>query len=112
MKQDLKAFDWSPLHSGSVDHAVDHFYDVLTRLCENRIPHETLTIKNSSHPWMDDKCYEAVRRKNEMENTDGYEEESEKWARILAHAYDKHVEKLKIEIAGLKKNDKKWWRLN
>ena len=100
------------MKQGTVDDATEYFYDILSNLCEKWIPHQPIKVKKATHPWMNDGCHEAIHRKNASEDTPLYDAECAACADVLAQAYQKYVEKLKRDIAALKKNDKKWWKLN
>ena len=57
----------------------------------------------SSHPWLNDRCEEAINKKNEAEGSDEFEAARLACAEILATEHQKYVEKVRTKLATLKR---------
>ena len=69
-------------------------------------------MRKQSHPWLNEKCREAIEKKNEAEDTPSFEDARSSCAQVLAAEYQKHISDLKTKINALPKGSKKWWKLN
>ena len=112
MKCALRKCDWQRLSHGSVDSAVNYFLDVLMAVCQKFIPQSVVELRKSSHPWLDNKCAQAIQAKNDAEGTDSFPAASQTCSTVLNAAYRAHLVNLKQKIAQLSKSDKRWWSLN
>jgi len=112
LRCELKCFDWTLLQRGTVNEAVDLFMDVLTSLYETYIPQSVAHVQKQSHPWLDDKCSQAIRAKNLAEGSDSYERLRDQCAAAIKGSYQSYVTRLKGEIQKLPKGSKRWWALN
>jgi len=54
----------------------------------------------------------AIANKHVAENTSRYEVECVKCRLVLTQEHDKYKAKLRVQIAGLSRGSKRWWRLN
>ena len=112
MKCELRRMSWNRLRHGTVDKTIKYFYELLMSLCKLYIPHEEKIMQKQSHPWLTQACIDLIARKNAAENTPAYEGLRDECARLLTESYKSYVNKLKVRISKLKKNDKQWWSLN
>ena len=63
----LLSVDWSVLRHGTADDAAKKFLEILwTYLC-NFIPYEKIEFRKRSHPWINERCEQAIKRKNAAE---------------------------------------------
>ena len=112
LKDSLKKIDWTALKKGSADDAAKYFLEMLWFTLCNHIPYEEVSIHKRSHPWLNQKCEEAINAKNAAESTENYAEMRQKCTEVLTGEYQKHLAQLKDKISNLKKGSKEWWRLN
>ena len=112
LKRELQVVDWQPMHRGSVDQAADWFSKFIWFMCMKHIPYERKDEIKCSHPWLNQRCREALNRKRMHEDSPTYDQMSRECANIIAAEHTKYVEKLKNKISNLKKCDKRWWSLN
>ena len=68
----LERKDWSFLGELSVDEAASRFVAALLRHCRQCIPTRIFTEKRKSHPWMTQRCANALAERAKFENTDAY----------------------------------------
>ena len=112
MEKDLRDFDWHILDSGSVDDAIDIFYDKLYATRVAHVPQSHLPWQKSSLPWLNDRCSAAIDAKHTAEGTAGYLAECENCHKILQEARTKYRNSVKQKLANLPHGSKRWWRLN
>ena len=93
LKCELRKFDVSVLHKGTVDDALNHFMDVLSVLCEQYIPKRQKSIPKCSHPWIDDSCKQTVNAKHAAEGSEFYQAARDNCAATLNLAYQNHIDR-------------------
>ena len=64
--------DWAPIDSMDVNLAERFFHTTVMTLLERYIPTKRIEDKKSAHPWVNEQCLAAVRRKNESSGTDEF----------------------------------------
>ena len=108
----LQETDWSVLHGGSVNDAVNYFYQVLRNVMHAHIPCVTMPFQKSSVPWLNDKCKLAIARKHAAEGTRLYEQERDKCQDVLREEKQKHIIKLRTKMQELPQGSKRWWSIH
>ena len=102
---------WAPLRQGTSEDALNYFLGMVWLLLCTHIPYEEIHTKKSSHPWLNNKCEDAIRAKNAAEGTSGFASARNECSTILASEYQAYLGRLKTKIANLPKGSKEWWRL-
>ena len=100
------------LSNGTAEDALAYFQEVLWLHLVKYIPRRNVKITKRSHPWLNERSQKAIQRKNDAENSAGYENEQEACAKILAEERARYVQELKQKLANLPKSSKQWWRIN
>jgi hypothetical protein len=77
-----------------------------------RIPTRKITQRVSQHPWLTNKCREAVANKCGAEGSQDYAIKRDMCADTLLNAFKDYQNSLRQKIAALPKGSKQWWRLN
>ena len=75
LHDDLTNFDWTPLSKGSAEDSLIFFLEVLWLHLAKYIPRKTTHNKKSSHPWLNQKCKDAIARKKIAEENAQFENE-------------------------------------
>ena len=122
--------DWNVLSQKDASEAADYLTNRILEAAKTFIPQRILKDRKSTHPWVDERCEEALARKNHLEALQieslstfpGFEtielldrqfqEETRRCNEIFSQAYDEFIQKTREEIKSLPKSAKKWWRLN
>ena len=112
LKQSLDIFDWHQLRRGTAEDALALFQEVLWNHLLKYIPRRTIRTTKRSHPWLNERSKEAIRKKNEAEGSELFEAECKKCMQVLAEERASHVAKLKSKLSTLPKSSKQWWRIN
>ena len=63
IKHDLAEFDWTFMDGASVDDADRYLQESLFRILRQHIPERTLQERKSAHPWVNERCLQAIHRK-------------------------------------------------
>jgi len=112
LERDLRAFDWTMLERGTAEDALNNFLEILWQSLLKHIPRKQIVNKKSTHPWLNDRCKNAIKKKNSAEGTVHFEKEQRLCTRILGEERAKYIEATKIKLANLPKGSKEWWRIN
>ena len=112
LRDDLKNFDRSPLSRGSAEDSLTFFLEILWLHLIKYIPRKTTHNKKSTHPWLTQKCKDAIVRKNAAEGSEQFANERDNFTAVMNAERANYVTELKEKISSSPRNDKKWWRLN
>ena len=112
LEDDLKNIDWSPLMKDTSEDALNYFLEMLWYSLSKHIPYKPIQIKRQSHPWLNERCHNAIKKKNLLEGSDDFKDAQAECGKTLTEEYQKYVVKLKEKIATLKRGSKQWWKLN
>ena len=112
LSEALGKYNWANLEEGSAEDALAYFLEILWLHLVKFIPRKSIVTRKSTHPWLNEKCKEAVLRKNRAEGTGNFGTECENCNRILNVERAAWVQRTKDQLAALPRSSKKWWRLN
>ena len=73
LREDLENFDWRRLEEESAEDALTFFLEVLWLHLTKYIPREITENRKSIHPWLNQRCKDAVARKNAAEGSEQFE---------------------------------------
>ena len=107
VEDSLRDTSWHFLNEGSVDEAMDAFYDLLYSLRLQNVPNTWIDVKKSSLPWLNAACQVAIARKHAAENTAMYEQECQSCRNILDQEYAKYRNEIKKQMSELPRASKK-----
>ena len=112
LSEALGKYNWANLEEGSAEDALAYFLEILWLHLVKFIPRKSIVTRKSTHPWLNEKCKEAVLRKNRAEGTGNFGTECENCNRILNVERAAWMQRTKDQLAALPRSSKKWWRLN
>ena len=112
LRKQLSETDWSTLKHGTGEDALIFFLETIWYLLITHISRRKITVTKRSHPWLNEKSKEAIRRKNQAEGTEAFDRERKNCMQILATERARHVQALKDKLSSLPKCSKQWWRIN
>ena len=73
---------------------------------------KTKVVRKCTLPWLNAKCYEAVRLKHDAGNSDEYTQVATECRQILVAERQKYLAELRTKMEALPRSSKKWWALN
>ena len=72
VRRALLHFDWRPIDSLDVDAAERFFHRSVFGILRQFIPEREVPERKSMHPWINERCLEAIRAKNASVGTDDF----------------------------------------
>ena len=110
---DLANIPWDDLFStNTCDDAARLFEERITDVMRRRICCRKSRERVSTHPWLNDRCRNAIATKLEARGTEREVFERDRCSQILCDEYDAHVARTKRELNDLPSSSKKWWKLS
>ena len=97
--------------SKEVDQATARFTEHLLHTLRKHVPVQKKTLSKSTHPWIDEHCYQLVAEKRAAEGTEEYADKLKKCSEGLLEAYKKWVVRTREKLLELPKASKRWWKL-
>ena len=112
MNQRFNAVSWKTLldQCSDVDAMVDLFTDVVLMEAAAFIPRKRITPRRGTHPWINQRCLELIRRKHEAYGTAAFAERQRLCSTGLMVEYNKFVLRTKDRLASLPRSSKMWWK--
>lgn len=83
IEHEMTVFDWSTLRQGTAEDSLSYFLELLWNLLIKYIPREDIVSRKSTHPWLNERCRNALVHKNSAEGTSHFEAERLKCIQIL-----------------------------
>lgn len=111
LRSALSDMKWSDVITGNPDSAAKAFADIILSTASANIPRRIATVAKSSHPWINEKCIEAISKKCQAHGTDTFQEASIRCSQTLQAEFTCFVERCSSTLKSLSKGDKKWWKI-
>ena len=70
-----------------------------------------MTDTKSTHPWLNDRCVQAVQKKTAAERIADYQACLEECSKTFLEEYRAYVAQTREKLRTLPKSSKQWWRL-
>ena len=86
--------------------------DKLVELLDRFVPSKQICALKSSHPWLNDRCRNALARKRAASGTDAFLDARDECSRTLADEYNKYVSRMRARLGELSSSSHAWWRLS
>ena len=112
LKTSIRNIEWHALLNGGADEAARTMTETLLSNARRFIPQRQLREEKSSHPWINDRCREAISVKNQADGSDKFKAACESCTVILQQEYAKYLQSLQDRLKGLPKMSKQWWDVN
>ena len=110
---DLSSRDWdAELAALSVDEAASHFTSAILETLRKHIRHKRSRVHISSHPWLNDRCREAIEKKIAAKGSATETHERDECSRVLNEEHLKYVERTKTKLHKLSSSAKQWWKMS
>ena len=111
VRRDVAAHDWSRVDSVSVDEAERFFHTSLLDILQRNVPQRELFERKSKHPWINERCLEAIRAKNSSTGNADHVEISSRCSAILLEEYHLYIERMRDKLSKVKRGSKEWWKV-
>ena len=108
IREDVETTRWDEIfETRDCDDAARYFEERITEIIRRRIPCRKSREKISTHPWLNDRCRDAIAAKLAAKNTDSEETARDPCSQVLREEYDAHVFRMKKELQDLPSSSKK-----
>ena len=112
IKMDFEECDWALEFSGmNADEAAEHLTDKIMNTLRRRVRCKLSTVRTSSHPWLNDRCKVALKKKMEARGTPNAIIERDRCSEILFEEHTLYIMKMRRQLAGQPNSSKKIWKL-
>ena len=109
----LAATDWTIIiRHDDVDGSVVRFTELLLETASMFIPKILVTDGSHSHPWLDDRCRQAILRKRLARGTPEFLSLRDSCSRILMESYEKYVQKTRRKLKSMGGSSRGWWKVS
>ena len=99
---DFEEYDWASEFSGiNADEAAERFTDIIMRTLRGRVRCKLTTVRTSSHPWLNDRCREALANKMVARGTPDAIIERDRCSEILFEEHTRYIMKIISKLADL-----------
>ena len=78
---------------------------------ESLVPTKTITTSSKTHPWLNDRCRQAIDQKLAAHGTLQEIEMRDRCSQILTEEYDKHLNRVRQKLSRLPRSSRSWWKL-
>ena len=113
INEDLSSRDWdSELAEHGVDEAASLFARVIMDTLRKHVRHKRSKVRVSTHPWLNDRCREAIDKKIAARGSDMEIPARDECSRVLSEEHLKYVERTKSKLGKLDSSSKQWWKLS
>ena len=93
LQKTLGEMDWKNLRTGTAEDALVYFLEILWYCLVTYIPRQKIIITKRSHPWLNERSKEAIRRKSLAEAGAAFEQERARCTQVLAEEHAKYLKK-------------------
>ena len=105
--------DWDGIFSDlGVDTAAKVFEDNILSVLREFVPTKTVTNIVSSHPWLNQRCRDAIDKKLDAVGTVQELPARDACSRILLEEHDKYLDRTRKQLSKMPGSSRGWWRLS
>ena len=113
LKRELVEVDWGEFFANrDADDAAETLTKKVMDTVERHIPSRWFVDKAFSHPWLNDACREALRRKHAAAGTDAFIEKRDECTRVFQEAHKAYVDKVRVDLKKMSPSSRGWWKLS
>ncbi len=110
---ELKSRDWdTDLAALNVDEAASLVTSAIMDTLRKHVRHKKSAVRVSTHPWLNDRCREAIDKKITARGTDTEITTRDECSRVLSEEHLKYVERTRKKLGKLASSSKQWWKLS
>jgi hypothetical protein len=112
LKQELSAVPWREALEQGTGHPAEIITNIILQKCNACIPRVWRKQRPQGHPWLNERCREAVRLKCEAAGSQHAAAAAEQCPATLLAEFQNYQGQLREKIQQLPQGSKQWWRLN
>ena len=112
LKASLSSVEWGEtIRSSSADEAASWVTATILRIVDENIPSKWITDRSYAHPWINEECREALRRKHEARGTEGYAATRDACSEVFLRTYQDYVRKTRETLKSMDPSSRGWWKI-
>ena len=109
----MNRVDWaSGFADRNADDMASHLTKLLTDCAHDCIPSKTIVDKAFAHPWLDERCREALRRKHEARGTPDFAARRDDCPLAFVTAHRSYVARTRGKLRSMSRSSRGWWKLS
>ena len=109
--KEIAETDWTAIDRSAVDEGERFFHNTLNDILTRHIPQRWISERKSKHPWVNDRCLQAIATKNSMSNKPNFHEHASKCSQVLFEEFVAHALRMPDKLARERRGSKGWWRI-
>ena len=109
LRDALEETDWNFLRTADVHEGTQALTDTIIALSEESIGKKTMVERKTTHPWINEKVEQAIKRRNAAEGTSFENMATIECSEVMLQEREAYIEKTREEIKKLKPGSKKYW---
>ena len=112
LRASLRGIDWALLFNDlSVDTVAEKFTETVLEHASRCIPNRLQKVRKSTHPWLNERCSEAIRCKRAAWGTDAFRVARDRCSEILCEEYARYTDETRKKLSGMPSSSRQWWSL-
>ena len=112
INRDFAEYDWEKALEGlDADGAAEAFTNTIMDILRRRVRSRKSRVRISSHPWLNDRCREALTRKMQAKGTADEIPARDRCSEVLHEEHARYVDRMRQKMHALPNSSKKWWKL-
>ncbi len=113
LSRTLKAIDWKEFfHNLGPDEAAERLTAKILEVVESCIPSKWIVDRTYAHPWINDACREALRRKHAAVGTPDFEARRDECTQVFRDTHKAYVDKVRTDLKAMSPSSRGWWKLS
>ena len=109
---ELRQVDWQTFFSDlEADSAASKLSDYILDAARRWIPEKHIYDKLYAHPWLNNECVDALRRKHAASGTPDFVARRDECSTIFRNAYGAYIRKTRDELKSMSPSSRGWWKL-
>ena len=112
LKANLSGIEWGEkIRANSADEAASWVTTTILRVVDDCIPSKWITDRSYSHPWINEKCREALRKKHESRGSEAYAGMRDACSAVFLQTYQDYVRKTRETLKSMDPSSRGWWKV-
>jgi len=113
LQRSLKEEDWGAFFQDkNADEATEALTQKILETVDANIPSRWVEDKVYAHPWLNDACRDALRRKHEAMGTDAFTTKRDECTKVFVDTFQAYHKKVREKLKEMSPSSRGWWKLS
>ncbi len=112
MRRFFRNSEWSWIDQLGVDDACEKFVSLVLDGVREHVPTCICHDRTTSHPWLNQKCLDAIEAKRNVEGTCAFPEAARRCSDVLLEEFFAFNRRMRDKLRKIPRGSKAWWRLS